>query len=84
MKAADEFKDKMTPPNQVWQADLTYLEGDWLGLVLLSTVRADFSRYIVAWKLYTTMKAEDVTSASICCMSCLSSHATSSAETVGI
>ena len=36
-------------------------EGDWLGLVYLSTVLDDFSRYIVAWKLCTTMKAEDVT-----------------------
>jgi len=35
MKAADEFKDKTTAPNQLWQTDFTYLEGDWLGLVLL-------------------------------------------------
>jgi putative transposase len=27
----------------------------------LSTILDDFSRYIVAWKLCTTMKAEDVT-----------------------
>ena len=31
------------------------------GWFYLSTVLGDFSRYIVAWKLCTTMKAEDVT-----------------------
>ena len=31
------------------------------GWFYLSTVLDDFSRYIAAWKLYTTMKAEDVT-----------------------
>jgi putative transposase len=31
------------------------------GWFYLSTVLDDFSRYIVAWKLCTTMKAEDVT-----------------------
>jgi len=31
------------------------------GWFYLSTILDDFSRYIVAWKLCTTMKAEDVT-----------------------
>jgi transposase InsO family protein len=31
------------------------------GWFYLSTVLDDFSRYIIAWKLCTTMKAEDVT-----------------------
>ncbi len=34
IKAADEFRDKTTAPNQLWQTDFTYLEGDRLGLVL--------------------------------------------------
>jgi Integrase core domain len=33
-----------------------------LGLVYLSTVLDDFSRFIVAWKLCATMRANDVTS----------------------
>ena len=57
-----EFKDKTTASNQLWQTDFTYLEGDRLGLVLFwSTILDDFSRYIIAWKLCTTMKTEDVT-----------------------
>jgi putative transposase len=61
VKAADEFKDKTTAPNQLWQTDFTYLKVTGWGWFYLSTVLDDFSRYIVAWKLCTTMKADDVT-----------------------
>ncbi|MEJ2376988.1 MAG: IS3 family transposase [Pseudolabrys sp.] len=61
MKAADEFKDKTTAPNQLWQTDFTYLKVTGWGWFYLSTVLDDFSRYIIAWKLCTTMKAQDMT-----------------------
>src|SRR5664279_1320911 len=61
MKAADEFRDKTTAPNQLWQTDFTYLKVIGWGWYYLSTVLDDFSRFIIAWKLCTTMKAEDVT-----------------------
>ena len=61
MKAADEFKDKTTAPNQLWQTDFTYLKVIGWGWFYLSSVLDDFSRYIIAWKLCATMKAEDVT-----------------------
>jgi len=61
VKAADEFKDKTTAPNQLWQTDFTYLKVIGWGWFYLSTVLDDFSRYIIAWKLCTTMKAGDVT-----------------------
>ena len=61
VKAADEFKDKTTAPNQLWQTDFTYLKVTGWGWFYLSTILDDFSRYIVAWKLCTTMKASDVT-----------------------
>ena len=61
IKAADEFKDKTTAPNQLWQTDFTYLKVIGWGWFYLSTILDDFSRYIIAWKLCTTMRADDVT-----------------------
>jgi transposase InsO family protein len=61
IKAADAFKDKTTAPNQLWQTDFTYLKVIGWGWFYLSSVLDDFSRYIVAWKLCTGMRAEDVT-----------------------
>jgi putative transposase len=61
IKAADEFRDKTTAPNQLWQTDFTYLKVIGWGWFYLSTILDDFSRYIIAWKLCTTMKAGDVT-----------------------
>ena len=61
IKAADEFKDKTTRPNQLWQTDFTYLKVIGWGWYYLSTILDDFSRFIIAWKLCTTMRAKDVT-----------------------
>jgi putative transposase len=61
IKAASEFKDKTVRPNQLWQTDFTYLKVIGWGWFYLSTILDDYSRYIVAWKLCTGMKAEDVT-----------------------
>ena len=61
IKAADEFRDKTTVPNQLWQTDFTYLKVIGWGWFYLSTFLDDFSRYVIAWKLCTTMKASDVT-----------------------
>ena len=61
IKAANEFKDKTTAINQLWQTDFTYLKITGWGWYYLSTVLDDFSRYIVAWRLGPTMCASDVT-----------------------
>ena len=61
IKAADAFKDKTTAPNQFWQTDFTYLKVIGWGWFYLSTILDDYSRYVIAWKLCTTMKASDVT-----------------------
>jgi len=60
MKAADTFAEPTTAPNQLWQTDFTYLCVIGWGWFYLSTVLDDFSRYILAWKLCTTMTATDV------------------------
>jgi putative transposase len=61
MKAADTFANPTTAINQLWQTDFTYLKVTGWGWFYLSTILDDFSRYIVAWKLCTTMAATDVT-----------------------
>jgi len=61
IKTADEFRDKTIAINQLWQTDFIYLTvivWDWM---YLSMNLDDYSRYIIAWKLCTTMKTRDVT-----------------------
>jgi putative transposase len=61
IKARDEFHTKTTRPNEMWQTDFTYFKLIGWGWVYLSTVLDDYSRYIISWKLCTTMTAGDVT-----------------------
>ena len=61
IKAADTFKDQTTAPNQLWQTDFTYLKVIGWGWFYLSTILDDYARYIIAWKLCSTMRARDVT-----------------------
>lgn len=58
--AADEFTDKTTRVNQMWQTDFTYLKVLGWGWYYLSTILDDYSRFIVSWRLCKTMKKEDV------------------------
>ena len=61
LKAANQFKNKTTSINQLWQTDFTYIKVLGWGWFYLSTVLDDYNRYIVSWKLCTNMRAEDVT-----------------------
>jgi putative transposase len=61
IKAAERFANPTTAVNQLWQTDFTYLKVTGWGWYYLSTVLDDYSRYIVAFKLCTTMTAADVT-----------------------
>ena len=61
IKAAEEFKDKTTAINQMWQTDFTYFKIIGWGWYYLSTILDDYSRYIIACKLCSTMRASDVT-----------------------
>ncbi|MXP36476.1 IS3 family transposase [Erythrobacter citreus] len=61
IKAAEAFHTQTMRPNEMWQTDFTYFKIIGWGWVYLSTVLDDYSRYIIAWKLCTTMRAEEVT-----------------------
>lgn len=61
MKASNEFKDKTTRVNQMWQTDFTYFKIIGWGWFYLSTILDDYSRYIVHWELCSNMKVDDVT-----------------------
>jgi len=60
MQAADRFSQPTTAINQLWQTDFTYFKVIGWGWFYLSTVLDDYSRYIIAWKLCSTMTARDV------------------------
>ena len=59
MRAADEFKDKTTRINQMWQTDFTYFKIIGWGWYYLSTILDDYSRYIVSWELCSGMTSRD-------------------------
>jgi len=46
-----------TAPNRLWVADLTYVS-TWPGVVYTAFVTDVFSRYIVGWKVATSLRAE--------------------------
>ena len=56
MSASDQFKDKTTYVNEMWQTDFTYFKIINWGWYYLSTILDDYSRYIVHWEVYSTMK----------------------------
>jgi transposase InsO family protein len=57
----DEFKDKTTAINEMWQTDFTYFKIIGWGWYYLSKILDAYSRHIIAWKLCTNMRAKDVT-----------------------
>lgn len=61
ISAADEFRHKTKRVHELWQTDFTWLKVTGWGWYFLSTILDDYSRYIIAWRLSTTMSAEDVT-----------------------
>lgn len=59
VSASSEFKDKTVRPNEMWQTDFTYFKIPGWGWYYLSTILDDYSRFIVHWKLCSTMKSID-------------------------
>ena len=60
MSARDRFQHPTRRVNQLWQTDFTCFRVVGCGWYYLSTVLDDYSRYIIAWKLFQTMAASDV------------------------
>lgn len=60
MSASDKFKHPTKRINELWQTDFTYFKITGWGWYYLSTILDDYSRYIIAWKLFTTMSSGDV------------------------
>jgi putative transposase len=60
IQASEKFQQPTTRVNQMWQTDFTYLKAIGWGWYYLSTVLDDYSRFVVAWRLCTTMSARDV------------------------
>lgn len=61
LSAAKTFHQPTHRPNELWQTDFTYLQVVGWGWYYLSTVLDDYSRYIIAWMVRTSMQASDVT-----------------------
>ncbi len=61
MSASDAFQHPTLRVHEMWQTDFTYFRIIHWGWYYLSTVLDDFSRYIIAWKLSSTMASSDVT-----------------------
>jgi transposase InsO family protein len=61
MSASDVFQNPTRQVHELWQTDFTYFRVVGWGWYFLSTVLDDYSRYIINWRLTTTMMASDVT-----------------------
>jgi transposase InsO family protein len=61
MQASDRFQNPSRRVNELWQTDFTYFKIVGWGWYYLSTVLNDYSRFIVSWRLCTSMSAGDVT-----------------------
>ena len=61
ISASDAFQHPTRRVHEMWQTDFTYFRIVHWGWYYLSTVLDDFSRYIIAWKLSSTMGSSDVT-----------------------
>ena len=60
MQASDKFQTPTTRVNEMWQTDFTYFKIIGWGWYYLSTILDDYSRFIIAWRLCTSMSANDV------------------------
>jgi putative transposase len=60
MAASDHFRHPTTHVHELWQTDFTYFRVVGWGWYYLGSILDDYSRYIVAWRLFPTMASTDV------------------------
>jgi putative transposase len=60
LSAAEKFANPTTRVHELWQTDFTYFKIVGWGWYYLASILDDHSRFIIAWKLCTTMAADDV------------------------
>lgn len=60
VSAAEKFKQPTRRVHELWQTDFTWLKVAGWGYYYLTSILDDYSRYIIAWLLSTTMTSEDV------------------------
>jgi putative transposase len=60
ISAKDKYDQPTVRVNQMWQTDFTYFKVEIWGWYYLITILDDFSRYVIAWRLCTTMETEEV------------------------
>lgn len=60
ISARDKFEHPTKRVNELWQTDFSYFKITGWGWYYLSTVMDDYSRFIIAWKLFSSMSATDV------------------------
>lgn len=60
ISARDKFTHPTVRINELWQTDFSYFRIIHWGWYYLSSIMDDYSRYILSWKLFSTMSADDV------------------------
>jgi transposase len=60
LSASDKFKHPTKRINELWQTDFTYFKITGWGWYYFSSILDDYSRYIITWKLFSSMSAADV------------------------
>jgi transposase InsO family protein len=60
LKAHEKFPQPPRHVHELWQTDFTYLKVTGWGWYYLGTVLDDYSRYVISWRLFSSMSAEDV------------------------
>lgn len=60
ISAGEKFQQPTRRVNELWQTDFTYFKIFGWGWYYMGSVLDDYSRYIISWKLFSSMSASDV------------------------